>query len=257
MKKHNLGLVLSGGGARGLAHAGVLQALDEIGLPVNIISGTSSGAIIGVMYAAGVPPSEMVNIVSKSKLFDITGISFDFKGLLKTKSFHKILSQFVPMKTFEELAIPVMVCTTDFTRAKTVFHDKGPFEDVVVASCSIPLIFSPSIINGNMLVDGGLLNNFPIEPLINKCDHLLGVHVNPLGVFKRKNISGMIERCFQMAISSGNRQKAKQCTLFLEPPKLSNYTVFDTKHAKEIFALGYNEAMKKRDALENMKMKIE
>lgn len=249
MKKHQLGLALSGGGARGMAHAGVLHALDELGIPVNIISGTSSGAIIGVLYAAGVKPAEMVNIVKKHKLFDIKRISFDFKGLLKTETFHKILKQFVPMTTFEQLSIPVIVCATDFNHAKSVFFQAGKIADVVVASCSIPIIFSPTIVKGRMLVDGGLLNNFPVEPLLSKCNHIIGVHVNPLGTFKRKNISGMVERCFQMAISSNNKHKASQCSLFIEPPELSGYTVFDTKNAKAIFDLGYKETIKFKNEL--------
>lgn len=235
-----------------MAHAGVLHALNELKIPVNIISGTSSGAIVGVLYAAGVQPTEMINIVKKHKLFDLKRISFDLKGLLKTKTFHKILEQFVPMKSFEELAIPVVVCTTDFNHAKTVYFETGKIADVVVASCSIPLIFSPTMVKGRMMVDGGLLNNFPVEPLLNRCDHIIGVHVNPLGTFTRKNISGMVERCFQMAISSGNKHKATQCNLFIEPAELSNYTVFDTKHAKEIFDLGYQETLKNRKFLEEL-----
>jgi len=194
----------------------------------------------------------MINIVIKSKLFDITGISFDFKGLLKTKTFHKILKQFVPMSTFEELAIPVIVCATDFNHAKSLYFEAGKIADVVVASCSIPLIFSPTMVKGRMLVDGGLLNNFPVEPLKERCNHIIGVHVNPLGTFKRQNISGMLERCFQMAISSGNKHKASQCSLFIEPPELSNYTVFETKKAKEIFELGYKETMKNRKFFEEL-----
>lgn len=252
MNQHQLGLTLSGGGARGMAHAGVLHALDELKIPVNIISGTSSGAIVGVLYAAGVKPVEMINIVKKHKLFDLKKISFDFKGLLKTAAFHKIIKDFVPMKTFEELAIPVIVCTTDFNHAKTVYFETGKIADAVVASCSIPIIFSPTIIKGRMMVDGGLLNNFPVEPILGKCNHVIGVNVNPLGTFKRKNISGMLERCFQMAISSGNKFKASQCDLFIEPPELSNFTVFDTKRAKEIFDIGYNDTMKNRKFLETM-----
>jgi NTE family protein len=252
MDQHQLGLALSGGGARGIAHAGVLHAFDEMNIPVNIISGTSSGAIIGVLYAAGVKPTEMENIVKKKKLFDIKKISFDFKGILKTGTFHKIIQEFVPMTTFEELGIPVIVCATDFNHAKSVFFEAGKIEDVVVASCSIPIIFSPTIIKGRMMVDGGLLNNFPVEPLVSRCKNIVGVNVNPLGTFVRKNFSGMLERCFQMAISSANTHKISQCNLFIEPPDLSNFRVFDTKKANEIFDIGYKETMKNRKILEDL-----
>lgn len=170
MKKKSIGLVLSGGGARGLAHAGALKAFDELGIPVSIISGTSSGAMVGVLYAAGVKPDQMVDIMKKTKLFNIGGLSFNMKGLLKTSSFKKIIVDNLKVKNFEELSIPVSVCLTDFTNALTVHVDKGPLFDPLIASCSIPLIFTPTIMNGSVMVDGGLLNNFPVEPLIGNCD---------------------------------------------------------------------------------------
>lgn len=249
MKKHKIGIALSGGGVRGMAHAGALQALDELNIKVNIISGTSSGAIIGVLYAAGVKPCDMIDIVKKSKLFNFTGLSFDFKGLLKTTSFRKILNQHVPMKTFEDLPIPVIACCTDFTNAKSVTFDSGLLMNPIIASCSIPLIFSPVIINGNTIVDGGLMNNFPVEPLVGNCNFIIGMHVNPLAKYKRKKISSLLERCFQMAISSNNRHKANLCDLFLEPAKLSEYSVFDMKHVSDIYNCGYQEVMKNKKEL--------
>lgn len=249
MEVSGIGLVLSGGGARGIAHAGVLQALDELNVKVNLISGTSSGAIIGVLYASGVQPSEMIPIVKNSKLFDVSGISLDLRGLLKTNVFRKILKKHVNATTFEELAIPVLVTVTDFTNGKAVIFDKGPFTEAVIASCSIPLIFSPVTIDGNTMVDGGLADNFPVDPAANRCKHLIGVNVNPIGIQKRKNISGILERIFQMAISTGLKSKSEKCDVFLEPKNLSAFSVFDTKEAEKIFKIGYEETMKFRNEI--------
>jgi NTE family protein len=249
MKSSGLGLVLSGGGARGIAHAGVLQALDEMNVRVNLISGTSSGAIIGVLYASGVQPSEMIPIVKNSKLFDISGISLGLKGLLKTDVFRKILKKYVYATDFEELAIPVVVTVTDFTNGKPVIFDRGPFTDPVIASCSIPLIFSPLTINGHTMVDGGLTDNFPVEPAADRCRNIIGVHVNPVGVQKKKNLSGTLERIFQMAISTGLKSKSEKCDIFLEPKNLSAFSVFDTKEAEKIFKIGYEETMKFRNEI--------
>ncbi len=249
MKKKTIGLVLSGGGARGMAHAGVLKALDELGIGISSISGTSSGALVGVLYAAGVPPENMVGIMSKTKLFNVRGLSFDMKGLLKTKSFKKIIQNNLEIKTFEELKIPVTVCLTDFTDAKTIFVNSGPFMDPLIASCSIPFIFSPTIIDGNVMVDGGLLNNFPVEPLLGKSDQIIGVHVNPLAVFKGMRFKGLLERCFQMAIMNSTKSKIDLCNLFIEPVTLSKYSVFDTSHARDIFNIGYKAAIEKQELL--------
>ncbi len=249
MKTTSIGLVLSGGGARGIAHAGVLKAFDELKIPIAAISGTSSGAMVGVLYAAGIKPDAMIAIMNKSKLFNIGGLSFDMKGLLKTTPFKKIIQDNLKIKTFEELHIPVTVCLTDFTSAATVFYDKGPLLEPMVASCSIPLIFSPVHMNGKVMVDGGLLNNFPVEPLTGKCDYLIGIHVNPMGPFKGVRLKGVLERCFQMAIMSTTKTKSGTCDLYIEPEALSKYSVFDTKHARDIFNIGYKAAMEQKELL--------
>lgn len=249
MKKSGLGLVLSGGGARGMAHAGALQALDELGVKVSLISGTSSGSIIGILYASGVQPAEMIPLVKSSKLFDISGISLDLRGLLKTDVFRKILKKYVYVDTFEELAIPVLVTVTDFTNGKCVVFDKGPIIDAVIASCSIPLIFTPVSIQGLTMVDGGLTDNFPVDPAAERCQKLMGIHVNPIGIQKKKNLSGILERIFQMAISTGVKSKAEKCDIFIEPKELSQYSVFDTKEAEKIFRIGYEETMKLRNEI--------
>lgn len=252
MSNKKIGLVLSGGGARGMAHAGVLKALDELEVPVSCISGTSSGAMVGVLYAAGVKPDHMVGIMKKNKLFNIGGLSFTMKGLLKTSSFKKIIVENLKVKNFEELNIPVSVCLTDFTNATTLFVDKGSLLDPLIATCSIPLIFTPTIMHGSVMVDGGLLNNFPVEPLIGNCDHIVGVHVNPIGAIKTVRFKGILERCFQMAIMSTTKTKASHCDLFLEPVALRKYSVFDTGHANEIFRIGYKAAMNSKEALLKM-----
>ena len=252
MKKNTIGLVLSGGGARGLAHAGVLKAMDELNITVSHISGTSSGAMVGVLYAAGVKPDQMIDIMKKTKLFNIGGLSFDMRGLLKTSSFKKIITENLKVKNFEELNIPVSVCLTDFTNALTVHINKGPLLDPLVATCSIPLIFTPTIMKGSVMVDGGLLNNFPVEPLIGNCDHIVGVHVNPIGTLKRVRIKGLLERCFQLAIMSTTKTKADKCDLYIEPVALRKYSVFDTAHANEIFRIGYKAAMNSKEVLLKM-----
>lgn len=249
MKNKKIGLVLSGGGARGLAHGGILKAFDELNLSVSCISGTSSGAMVGVLYAAGIKPDAMIGIMSKSKLFNLGGLSFDMKGLLKTTPFKKIIQNNLKINNFEELRIPVTVCLTDFTNAQTIFYDKGPLLEPMVASCSIPLIFSPVQMDGKVMVDGGLLNNFPVEPLIGNCDHIIGIHVNPMGAFKGVRLKGVLERCFQMAIMSTTKTKAGTCDLYIEPTALSKYSVFDIKHARDIFNIGYTAAMEKKEDL--------
>ena len=249
MTKYNLGLVLSGGGVRGIAHAGVLQALNELHIKVDIISGTSSGALIGVLYSAGVDPHETVKYVKKNKLFDISGLSFNFKGLMKPSVFRTILKKYVNQSKFEDLSVPLTVCVTDFTHGKPVYFNSGPLAEVVVASCSIPFIFPPVLIDNSALVDGGLLDNFPVYPIQDKCKNILGIHVNPFSTFNNKSFKRKLERTFQLAISSSISQKREKCNVFLEPKKLSQYSVFDSKNAEAIYIAGYEEVMNNKSEI--------
>lgn len=100
------------------------------------------------------------------------------------------------------------------------------------------------MMHGKAMVDGGLTDNFPVEALQDRCDQIIGVNVNPLGIHKKKNLSGTIERIFQMAISGGLDRKSKLCDVYLEPQRLAHYSVFDTKDADAIFRIGYEEAMR-------------
>jgi len=241
-----IGLVMSGGGARGMAHAGVLKALDEIGIKIDMISGTSSGAVIGALYADGLTPVEIFKIGDIKNLIGWKGISFGLKGLLKTDPIKFLLIKNLKSKTFEELRIPLTVCTTDFRNATSVYFSSGDLVPPIVASCSVPLMFSPVIINGRPMVDGGLLDNLPVEPLIGQFDRVIGVHVNPVQpVEKPIPVTRILERCFHMAIANNIRHKISQFNVFIEPPELAKYAVFDKTHADEIFRIGYDAVMQK------------
>jgi NTE family protein len=243
------GLVLSGGGARGIAHAGVLKALDELKISIDIISGTSSGALIALLYSGGVAPGEIPGLVKKNKLFEPRRFRLDMKGLLKSDLFRKILSDQISVRNFEDLKIPVRISATDFTHGRIRVFDKGPFLEPAVASCSIPLIFAPVNSEGVNLVDGGLVNNLPVELVEGRCRKIIGVNVNPIGIQSRKNLSGTIERIFQIIVNSGIEHRKNRCDIFIEPESLSQYAVFDTMHADELFEAGYNETMKRADEL--------
>jgi NTE family protein len=245
-----IGLVMSGGGARGMAHAGVLKALDEIGVKIDMISGTSSGAVIGALYADGLTPDEIFRIGEIKNLIGWKGISFDLKGFLKTDPIKFLLKKNLKSKTFEELRIPLTVCTTDFRKAISVYFNSGDLILPIVASCSVPLMFSPVIINGRPMVDGGLLDNLPLEPLLGKFDRVIGVHVNPVQpVEKPIPVTRILERCFHMAISNNIRHKIGQFDVFIEPPELAKYAVFDKIHGDEIFKIGYTAVMGKKEEI--------
>ena len=168
-KKYRTGLVLSGGGARGFAHLGVIQALNEAGIFPDVISGTSAGAIVGVLYADGYTPKEILMLMNWASRFDYMRPAMPREGLLQINGITKILKTSLRAKTFEDLKIPLFVAATDLNNGKAVYFSKGDIFDPVMASASIPVLFQPVKINDISYVDGGVLDNLPIRPIENDC----------------------------------------------------------------------------------------
>lgn len=157
----NIGLVLGGGGARGLAHIGALRAIDEHSLKPVAISACSMGAIIGAAYAAGHNPREIYEIVDAIKYSQV--LSFGEKGgLLGSKGLAKILSKHLP-KTFEDLNIPLELTTVDVQTGSLLILRTGDLITALTATSALPGILSPVSYMGRHLVDGGLINGLPVD----------------------------------------------------------------------------------------------
>jgi NTE family protein len=253
-KKYNIGLVLSGGGARGLAHIGAIKALNEAGIFPEVISGVSAGAIAATLIADGHKPDEILKMFNQAKLSKIVELILPKKGLLKMTGLIKIISQNLRASVFEDLSIPIYIGATDLNNGKTVYFSKGDLLKPVVASATIPVMFAPMKIENIMYVDGGVLNNFPIEPLLKKCNFIIGIHVNPFGYID--DFNGMIsvaERSFHLAFANHIGKKINKCDIFIEPAGLKNYRLLDVAKIDEIFQLGYEETKK---MLEENKEKV-
>jgi len=246
VKKYKIGLVLSGGGARGFAHIGVMQALNDAGIFPDVISGTSAGALTGVLYADGHTPKEIHKIMNAGNRLDFMRPALPREGLLQIGGIIKILKNCLRAKTFEELKIPLYVTATDLNNGKAVYFSKGDLINPVIASASIPVLFQPVIINNICYVDGGVLDNLPIRPIENKCKILIGSFVNPVGYVEK--ISGLIniaERTFMLSMSKEIIEKSKKFDLLIAPPELRNYKILDPEKADEVFAVGYKATIAK------------
>jgi NTE family protein len=245
-KKYGTGLVLSGGGARGFAHLGVIQALNEAGIYPDIISGTSAGALVGVLYADGYSPKEILRLMNSGSRLDFMRPAMPREGLLQLNGIIKILKASLKAETFEKLKIPLIVTATDLNNGRPVYFSEGKLMDPVIASASIPVLFQPVKINDISYVDGGVLDNLPIHPIENKCDVLIGSFVNPVGYTEK--ISGLIniaERTFMLSMSKEILEKAKKFDIFVAPPELRNYKILDPEKAEELFKIGYVATMDK------------
>jgi NTE family protein len=245
LKTSNIGLVLSGGGARGIAHLGVLQALEENSLRPDIISGVSSGAIIGALYASGVSPSEILDFIIHTKIFRYIRPAWSRAGFLDISRMSSILNKHLPLKTFAELKIKLVVSCADMKKGETVYFTEGDLIKPVLASSCIPVLFAPVIIDDRQLIDGGILNNLPAEPLLDICDLIIGVHSNPIhDEFYSTSVKKVIERVFQLAISGNIKGRKGLCDIYIEPKELSGFSIFDISKAEEIYKIGYQSAIK-------------
>lgn len=242
--RYTLGIALSGGGARGLAHLGVLKALREYHLFPEIISGVSAGAIGGAFYADGYEPEEILELFIKEKLFHLIHVTFPKEGLLKASGFHELIRDHLRAKNFEDLRCPLYVAATNLNTGKIEYFNQGPLEEKLIASSSIPVLLNPIKIGGNTYVDGGVADNLPVKPLKRKCKKIIGVNVNPL--YEEKEIKGIIqlaERTFYLNIVTNSREHIPECDLYFEIKGLKGFGIFEISKAREIFDVGYREAL--------------
>ncbi|MGL5356353.1 MAG: patatin-like phospholipase family protein [Cetobacterium sp.] len=273
-----IGLVLSGGGAKGFAHIGVLKVLEENNIKVDYITGTSMGALIGALYSAGYTPNQIEKLVldiNWQETFNdspnLTDISIDQRSLMKnynlslkydnslnfalpkgirnTQKIYLTLKNLLwnieQTKDFKKLPIPLEIIATDLNTGKAKAFNSGDLAKVLTASISIPTIFDPVIINGNYYVDGLLSRNFPVEDAFNLgADIVIGVDVGTS--LQKKEDYDILSVADQIVAiqSTGSTKKQRDLATILIEPDISDYKTTDFKDFEAIKSLGENAAKK-------------
>lgn len=179
--KKNVTLVLSGGGARGLAHIGVIEEMESRGYIIGSIAGTSMGALVGGVYAAGKMNEykEWVYNLDKQKIFKLLDFSFSNQGLIKGDKVLNKMKEFIPDANIEDLKIKYTATAFDLSQNKEIVFKEGSLYNAIRASISIPTVLTPVISGDSVLVDGGVVNNIPIRNAIRtENDTLFAVYVN-------------------------------------------------------------------------------
>jgi NTE family protein len=251
--KATLGLVLSGGGARGIAHIGVVDALRGHGIEPDIISGSSTGAIIGALTAAGHPTEKMLEFFQKASPFRLSVVTVRKPGLLDTAKVVARFREYFPEDAFEALKIRLFITATDVVHARPKIFESGPLIPAILASCSMPMVFTPTEVAGRWYVDGGVINNFPVEPLRSRCDVVVGHYASPLRVMKKADLDGVLavsERALEVGMYYASEQKFHECDVMLKCPQLNAYGLFDTRHHREIFEIGRRATLDAMDAIQ-------
>lgn len=237
---YDLGLALSGGGARGVAHAGAIKALLEAGIKPDIVAGVSAGAIVAAMYAAGISPDDMRDMFAHSKFGDFCALSLSAGGIFRMDKFRDFLRSKIPYRRIEDLPMPVVITATNFDAGTRMAFTSGPLADCVCASCSIPIVFKPVKIDGVRYVDGGVLANMPAWAIRDKCRRLIGVNCSPVSDMKPKDTLLQIAlRSFELMSKNNSVPDMAMCDLVVRTDRIARYKVFDLKGIDDVFNSGY------------------
>jgi NTE family protein len=235
-----IGVALGGGFARGIAHVGALKVLEQEGIPISIVAGTSVGALIGAAYCSGVTLQELEDMAASIRFSNFARWTLSRCGFASNDRMISFLTRILKVKTFEELRIPLGVTATDFNTGEGVVFHSGSIIDPVRASCAYPGMFLPVQIGGRYMVDGMLSHPVPTRPLREMgADRVLAVHLRgtwanggaPRHLF---DVIGQSFAIAQDAMSSVWRQAAD---LVIEPD-VAGFAYDDFKRAKDLIRVG-------------------
>ncbi len=241
----NIGLALGGGAVLGAAHVGVLKAIEELDIKINYLTGTSIGAFVSAFYAFGIKSDEIEDIAKDLKWIDITRVTLSKYGLLSNEKLGELIVKNIGDKNIEDADIPLAMLATDITTGERIVLDKGPVASAVMASTCIPGIFKPVEINGRMLVDGGVVENVPIQT--NRelgADYVIAVDLNANHNPKEpENILDVILNSFQFIMKQTVKPHTKTADLLIEPD-LSAFNMSNMNQVEELMKKGYEEGKK-------------
>lgn len=239
-----IGLALGGGFARGIAHIGVLRALEDAGIQVDYIAGTSSGAIIGAMYANGMSGKDIHEVAALLKFGTFAKFSFSRLGFWNSSPMANFLRRVLKVETFEQLRMPLAVAATEFATGEPVVFSSGPLIDAVRASCAYPGMFHPVQVDGRLMVDGLLSHPVPAVPLKQMgAEKIIAVYFNShwVGSTGPKHFMDVIGQCFSIASSRLCAQWQSSADLVLEPD-VSAFSYDAFQHVHELVKAGEEAA---------------
>ena len=250
-----LGLALGGGSARGFSHIGVLKALDEAGYRADVVTGTSAGALVGVFYAAGFTPWQMEEVALKVRDIDVADInSANKRGMFAGEALQKLVNEFVRQQPIERFKLPFGAVATNLANGEAVLLRSGNAGLAVRASCAIPGVFVPTMVNGLELVDGGMVSPLPVKQArVLGADVVVAVDV---GTKPQNNTGGglyeVILQSFEIMGRALTQLEAQQAD-FVIRPDTSRFASTDFNARKDLIQAGYEAG---RRALPELSRKI-
>ncbi|SKB51259.1 patatin-like phospholipase family protein [Maribacter arcticus] len=246
-RSKSIGLVLSGGGVRGMAHIGVIKAMQEFGLEATVVAGSSVGALVGALYSADKPIEDMLHFFKDTPLFKYNYFAVAKPGLINTERFISAFQQYFPEDSFEALKKDLHVVATNLEQGEEVFINKGELIRPLLASAALPPVFSPIEYNGALHADGGIMNNFPSEPILSRVEYVIGSNVSLVSKLEKKHLNNSFQltgRVTGLMIYAINREKINNCNLIIEPQELENIGILDRRGIEKAYAIGYETAVR-------------
>lgn len=255
MTSYNIGLVLSGGGVRGMAHIGAIKALEEHGIFPDIVSGSSAGAVVGALYCHGYSPDEMMEFFRLTPLFHINRFAFGKPGFIDTDKLYSDFEKYFKHNDFSGLNKKLYVTAVDMLNGRIKVFESGKLIRPLLASSAFPGLFSPVSIENILYSDGGILDNFPISPLKDSCKKVIGVYASPLSNIEQDSLKysvNVLERAIRINYSKRSHEKFKNCDLLIKPMELAKFGLLEFSKMDDIFQIGYRCAKKEIDKMRSI-----
>ncbi len=239
-----IGLALSGGATRGIAHIGVLKAFHENDVKIDMISGTSIGAFVAAFYAFSVSIEEMHRQAEKMSWLRISSLAISKSGFLSNRIIGDIVEEYIGEVTIEDSPIPLAIIATDIATGEKIVLRRGKLSQAVMASTCIPGIYTPIKFDGRLLVDGFITENLPLKPLREMgADVLIGVNLSCRRRYREpEGIINIILNAFEIAIDTGTIAEQDEADVLIEP-ELLNIADSVEEESKTLFERGYTEAI--------------
>jgi NTE family protein len=238
----NIGLALGGGAARGIAHVGVLAAIEEQHIDIACISGTSVGALVGSYYAFGQPVDQILSIGSTLNLTKMINLTLKKGGLFSTKAIGQMVRRDLGDCNIEDAKIPLAICATDIETGEQVLFRHGNLADAICASMAVPGLFVPVVVGGQTLVDGGIVENVPVSALETMgAGILVAVSLTHSELqAKPADMMDVVSNAIDIAMGLSTRQQLKKADIVISL-KLGQYSRTNNQgRTQELFRLGYD-----------------
>ena len=240
-----ISLCLSGGAAKGAFHLGAVSVLQEHGVKIKAISGTSIGAFIGASLACGKSATEIFEVIKSKEFRKVFKFKIGKDYLFELNKDESVVAKIIDKNSFGELNFPLSVAVSDMNEESIYYFDNGEdFKDLVLASCSIAPLFKTVQIKNHLFGDGGVIDNFPVQELLKYNYPIVGINLYPKYNKQATSIFAWLKKSLYIAWQSHNREKEKLCDIYISSDKLNNIRAFSFKDIETAYQLGREEMLK-------------